>query len=43
VIESGRDDTRLDPLLPESSQAPIPQSGVFQWNKYLRGSDLHVV
>jgi len=38
VVENGRDDARLEPFLPEESDAPVPQPGDYHWNKYIRGS-----
>lgn len=39
LLEAGRDDARLPDLLPEASDAPIPQPGDFQWGKYVRGTN----
>ena len=36
VVEAGRDDARLPPLLPEPSYANVPQPGDFHWGTYVR-------
>jgi choline dehydrogenase-like flavoprotein len=37
LLEYGRDDAKLQELLPERSTAPVPQPGDFHWGKYTRG------
>ena len=37
LLEAGRDDAKLKELLPESSPAPVPQPGDFNWGSYVRG------
>lgn len=36
VIDAGRDDARLPPLLPLPSYANVPQPGDFNWGTYIR-------
>ena len=37
LLEAGRDDSRVEQLLPEPSTANIPQPNDFQWGDYIRG------
>jgi len=37
LLEYGRDDAKVQELLPERSTAPVPQPGDFHWGKYTRG------
>lgn len=37
LLDAGRDETRLEPLLPEPSPADVPQPGDYHWNEYERG------
>jgi hypothetical protein len=36
VLDAGRDDARLPPLLPLASDANVPQPGSFNWGTYIR-------
>ena len=36
LLDAGRDDARLPPLLPEPSYANVPQPGDFNWGTYVR-------
>jgi choline dehydrogenase-like flavoprotein len=36
LLDAGRDDARLPPLLPECSYANVPQPGDFNWGTYIR-------
>ena len=36
LLDAGRDDARLTPLLPEPSYANVPQPGDFNWGTYVR-------
>ncbi len=40
LLEAGRDDARLEELLPEPSAAPIPQPGDFHWGGYVRDNSI---
>jgi choline dehydrogenase-like flavoprotein len=41
VLEAGRDDARLEPPLPEASDAQVPQPGEYQWGYDTRAPDFN--
>lgn len=40
LLEAGRDDAKLKPILPEASTAPVPQPGDFDWGQFIKTPEL---